>query len=131
MPVIREALLDTSVVIAYLRDQIEVEDHANAQTNWYVSPVTAGELLQGVILASRRQMNEQKVRKLLDTFGILAVTEDTAEHYAQIAADLESRGSLIPQNDMWIAACALEHNLPVATRDIHFQRVKGLQVLMW
>jgi tRNA(fMet)-specific endonuclease VapC len=76
-------------------------------------------------------MNEQKVRKLLDTFGILAVTEDYAENYAQIAADLESRGSLIPQNDMWIAACALEHNLPVATRDIHFQRVKGLQVLMW
>ncbi|MEO5958497.1 MAG: PIN domain-containing protein [Opitutaceae bacterium] len=40
-------------------------------------------------------------------------------------------GTPIPENDLWIAAVALEHGLPVATRDIHFARVPGLTVLDW
>jgi len=37
----------------------------------------------------------------------------------------------IPQNDIWIAAAAKEHDLPIATRDRHFSFVPGLRVLQW
>ncbi len=55
----------------------------------------------------------------------------TARAYAQIASDLEKKGLRIPENDMWIAAIALECDLPLAARDAHFGRIEGLQILEW
>jgi predicted nucleic acid-binding protein len=36
---------------------------------------------------------------------------------------------MIPVNDIWIAAIALETGLPVLARDEHFSRVRGLSVV--
>ena len=55
----------------------------------------------------------------------------TAEHYGRIRAQLAQAGTPIPENDIWIAALALEHQLPLSARDVHFDRVTGLQVLKW
>ena len=32
---------------------------------------------------------------------------------------------------IWIAALALQHGLPLLTRDAHFREVEGLNVLGW
>jgi predicted nucleic acid-binding protein len=40
-------------------------------------------------------------------------------------------GSRIPENDLWIAAMAQEHQLPLVTRDQHFSLVTGLKALFW
>jgi predicted nucleic acid-binding protein len=45
--------------------------------------------------------------------------------------ELAQAGTPIPENDVWIAAHAMEHGLPLATRDEHFHRVAGLIVLDW
>jgi tRNA(fMet)-specific endonuclease VapC len=55
----------------------------------------------------------------------------TAEIYANLAAELERKGTPIPENDIWIAAVSLELDMPLATRDAHFERVAGLAVLRW
>jgi len=53
----------------------------------------------------------------------------TAEHYAAIRADLISRGIVVGEADMQIAACALEHHCTVVTANIKdFERISGLQV---
>ena len=44
----------------------------------------------------------------------------TAQHYGQLKADLRTLGRPLPENDIWIAALALQHNLVVVTRDAHF-----------
>jgi predicted nucleic acid-binding protein len=44
---------------------------------------------------------------------------------------LARSGTPIPENDVWIAAVALEHGWPLATRDAHFARVPGLTVQDW
>ncbi|MEO1367025.1 MAG: PIN domain-containing protein [Acidobacteriota bacterium] len=44
---------------------------------------------------------------------------------------MRQRGRPIPENDMWIAASALQHNLALATRDSHFQTVEDLSVVRW
>lgn len=56
---------------------------------------------------------------------------DTAESYARAAGALEAKGQVIPENDLWIAAVALECDMPLATHDAHFDRVDGLTVLHW
>lgn len=49
----------------------------------------------------------------------------------RLRAQLAKAGTPIPENDIWIASLALEHQLPLAARDAHFDLVIGLQVLKW
>jgi tRNA(fMet)-specific endonuclease VapC len=62
---------------------------------------------------------------------VLLPDESTPELYGRISAQLAQAGTPIPQNDIWIAAIALQSDLPLATRDAHFSQVTGLQLLRW
>ncbi|MXZ01781.1 type II toxin-antitoxin system VapC family toxin [Candidatus Poribacteria bacterium] len=44
---------------------------------------------------------------------------------------LRRRGRPIPNNDIWIAAIALQHDLVLVTRDAHFDEVESLQTERW
>jgi predicted nucleic acid-binding protein len=50
----------------------------------------------------------------------------TATTYARLRIALKKLAKPIPENDLWIAAVAAEHGLPLATRDAHFSVVPGL-----
>jgi len=58
-------------------------------------------------------------------------TARTAAEYGRIKAALKATGTPLPENDVWIAAFAIERSLPLATRDAHFAHVPGLIVLDW
>lgn len=61
---------------------------------------------------------------------LLEVDEETALHYGRITRSLRREGRLPGSNDLWIAATALRHELPLVTRDgEHFGRVEGLEIL--
>jgi tRNA(fMet)-specific endonuclease VapC len=62
---------------------------------------------------------------------VLFPDQDTTEMYGQVKAELARLGTPIPDNDLWIAAVARQHNLPLATRDAHFTQVPGLKTLAW
>ena len=125
-------LLDTTIVVDHLRGKSPVLNaHINQTTTLYL-PVTAlGELLYG----AHRSVFEAKALKQIESFvqlcAVLGTDERTAHYYGQISSDLARLGKPIPQNDIWIAAIALEHSLPIATRDQHFSFVPGLTVLAW
>jgi tRNA(fMet)-specific endonuclease VapC len=71
------------------------------------------------------------VDDFLQMAALLHPDTATAESYARAAVALEAKGQVIPENDLWIAAVALECDMPLATRDAHFDRVDGLTVLHW
>ena len=56
---------------------------------------------------------------------------DTSVVIPYFGVHLAKAGTPIPDNDIWIAALAFEHHLPLAARDAHFDRISGLQVLKW
>ena len=55
----------------------------------------------------------------------------TAQIYGRIKADLRYNGQMIPDNDLWIAAVALQHGPTLMTRDNHFAAVSGLATVGW
>ena len=68
--------------------------------------------------------------KALFPYQFLAVTEETAWRYGEIYRDLAGKGQLIGTNDLWIAATALFHGVPLATGNVkEFARVSDLQVI--
>jgi tRNA(fMet)-specific endonuclease VapC len=51
--------------------------------------------------------------------------------YGELKAVLRDRGTPIPENDLWIAAIARQHDTPLVTRDVHFDAIPGLRVERW
>lgn len=124
-------LLDSSVVIPHLRGRLDLASQAPASEPLFLSLTALGELYKGVL----KSIHPDESRVVLDTFlqsvSVLHPDTTTALYYAKIAVALEQKGTPIPENDVWIAAMALECAMPLATRDAHFERVDGLQILKW
>lgn len=124
-------LLDTSVVIGYFRKDPNLHRKIEQISDVYLPLVVLGELLYGAYKSTRSQKMLEDVRAFSNGCILLLPDEATAGLYGQIKAELSIAGKAIPQNDIWIAAAAKEHDLPVATRDKHFSFVSGLTVLSW
>lgn len=61
----------------------------------------------------------------------MALDSTTARHYADIRSELRSAGRPIPENDIWIAALARQHHLPIVSRDEHFDGISGVRRIGW
>ena len=60
------------------------------------------------------------------TVEVLEPGRETAEQYAHLFVQLKRAGTPIPDNDLWIAALALEHGLTLIPRDRHFRNIPQL-----
>ncbi|HEY1339366.1 MAG TPA: PIN domain-containing protein, partial [Bryobacteraceae bacterium] len=60
------------------------------------------------------------------TVDVLMPDRTTVEQYARLFVQLKRAGTPVPDNDLWIAALALEHDLVLITREPHFQRIPQL-----
>jgi len=123
-------LLDTTAVIALFAGEAAVCDRI-AETTVNVPSTVLGELYYGALKSGRAASNLARIEEFAATVGILACDAVTARHYGQIKERLRSKGRPIPENDIWIAAVAVQHGLPLATRDEHFQEVEGILVESW
>lgn len=124
-------LVDTNVVIAYFRGDKVVHPHFAGVTPVYLPWVVLGELHFGAQRAQRRLEQLAYIHDLLKYAVVLFADQDTTEVYGQVKAELARLGKPIPDNDLWIAAVARQHDLPLATRDAHFEQVPGLKTVAW
>jgi tRNA(fMet)-specific endonuclease VapC len=95
-------------------------------------PVTVlGEYRYGLLGSKKKARLEHWLDDLLNDVRGLEVSARTSSVYALVRQQLRTAGTPIPENDVWIAAIAIEHGLPLATRDKHFTVVKGLELVGW
>ncbi len=132
-PVIgKNVLVDTTVVVNHFRATNQnLKTHLADGGTIFIPLTVLGELQAGACRMVRREKALQQIEAFLVTSTLLLPDEATAKNYGEIYAELALAGTPIPQNDMWIAALAKEHGLPVATRDAHFRQIKDLTVLDW
>lgn len=123
-------LLDTSVVIRHLR-QASLTEQLAAYEELYLPQQALGELYHGAYKSDRPEKHLAQIEQFLLAADVLTPDKDTSKHYGRIAAQLARAGTPIPQNDIWMAALAVQCGLPLATADDHFRRVDGLNVLFW
>lgn len=121
-------LIDTNVYVAFMTGRAEVVETLSLAAQIVVCPTVAGELLAGFKFGTREKANRRKWEQFLDNPRVveLGIDADTAEFYAEVYRALRAKGTPIPTNDLWIAACALQNGLPLATLDAHFRAVDGL-----
>jgi tRNA(fMet)-specific endonuclease VapC len=97
-----------------------------------ISVIAYGELIYGAMKSSQREIGLQRLREISKALPALPLPENAAETYGFVRADLESRGEMIGNNDLWIAAHALASGLTLVTNnEKEFRRVRGLKVQNW
>ena len=87
--------------------------------------VVLGELRYGFQGASKAVENETKLAQFLrhPAVRVVSVGESASRCYAHLKHFLRMQGCPIPENDIWIAALALEHAVPLLTSDAHFDHL--------
>lgn len=125
-------LLDTSVIVGYLRDKPgkrELIKKLFSEGDLTVSIITYGELEYGARKAKNYRVEKKKVNLCLEDLGIeiLPLAETTMQIYAKIKRELELRGSGLDDFDLLIGATALENDIALATDNSkHFSRIPGI-----
>ena len=126
-----DVVLDTSVVVAHLHNDKTVTQRLRDAGVLYLSATAAGELWFGVGRAADPVNAAAKLTDFLSIVTLLPVDAEIAQSYGEIKCKLAKDGRPIPENDIWIAACAVQNALPLAARDPHFTRIEGLELLDW
>jgi tRNA(fMet)-specific endonuclease VapC len=97
-----------------------------------MSVVTKAELLYGVEVSPRRAHDAEALAAFLPYVEAVDLSDDAAQHYAEIRADLKKRGVLIGGNDLFIAAHARALDLTLVTNNTaEFERVNDLKLENW
>jgi tRNA(fMet)-specific endonuclease VapC len=121
-----KCLLDTNIVIAlFSRDEAVMTELAKSR-EIFIPSVVLGELYYGAQKSAHKKENTAVIDKFASANTTLACDVDTARQYGKIKESLLAKGRPIPDNDIWIAAIAFQHHLPLGTRDLHFDETKAL-----
>jgi len=120
--------IDTNRLTDLLRGDSGLAERLGMCDEVWVPLMVMGELKAGFLGGTQRHRNEALLQRFLAkaTVSVLLPSRETAEHYARIFVQLKRAGTPVPDNDLWIAALALEHDLTLITRDRHFERVVQL-----
>lgn len=124
-------ILDTNALSAFVDGDAGVGTRLARVPQAAIPVIVLGEFRHGISGSRHRRQYEQWLTDHIPAFDVLQVTELTTHAYARVRAALKKAGRPIPANDAWIAALALQHNLPVLTRDEHFDAVDGLRRETW
>lgn len=129
----KSLLIDTNVLISLFRGDENIAAEIGAYDRVPVPTVVIGEFKAGINAAVKAGKAQQRqLDEFLDSaaVSVIPVSEDVSDAYARIFRVLKANGTPIPQNDMWIAACAVETGATLYTKDAHFSLIPLLKVIV-
>lgn len=125
----KRGLLDTSVLIA--AESGRALELARMPAESRVCVITVGELEAGVLAAPDTSRRQRRLATLhtATTLQPLTITVEVASSWAGLRAHLHHAKRSVPANDLWIAAVAIAHRMPVVTQDDDFDVLAELGLL--
>jgi predicted nucleic acid-binding protein len=119
-------LLDTSVLIAIESGRPLRTEAMPGMTA--ISVVTRAELRVGIFAAEDIETRDRRLMtfELANRIVALPVDEAVSRAWAQMRAYVRASGKKVRISDMWIAATAAAHEIPVVTQDADFDVLNGV-----
>ena len=97
----------------------------------YLAVIVLGEYRFGIKATRDRVAREEWLERMETALPVPDADGMTARHYGDVREEWRKARTPIPENDVWIAALARQHQLPVLSRDAHFDSVPGLVRVSW
>ena len=128
-------LLETNICI-YIRrkkpEQVLRRFTSLRQGQAVLSVITFGELIYAAEKSLHRPEALKQLQELAELLPVMALPEGAAETYGWMRAELERKGTMIGNNDLWISAHAKAAGLTLVTNnEREFRRVGGLKIQNW
>ncbi|MBM4045690.1 MAG: type II toxin-antitoxin system VapC family toxin [Planctomycetes bacterium] len=124
-------ILDTNALSAMAEGDLAVEALLAGEAIHHLPTIVLGEYRFGLLSSRLRDQLAQWLDGMERSCLVLVVDATTARFYAEVREELRRKATPIPENDLWIAALARQHQLRLVSRDQHFDAVTGLQRLSW
>jgi len=97
-----------------------------------MSVINYGELYYGNEKSDHSKKAHAVLESLIGVIPVLPMPQEAAKHYGHIRAYLQSKGKIIGNNDLWIAAHCLTLGVTLVTNNVReFQRVPKLRIENW
>ncbi len=124
-------LLDTNIIIGIFQGDTVIKKYLNSAGEIFIPCIVLGELYYGALKSGRYQKNIGIINDFSFRFPVLPCDSITAQFYGETKNELMNKGEPLPENDVWIAALATQHELILASRDKHFSYISKLNVQSW
>ena len=124
-------ILDTNALSALAAKDPDLHQKLAPSTRVAVTLISLGEYQFGLLRSTYRHELEAWLEALLKRVDLLQPNIQTLRHYAAIRQELKSVGTPIPANDVWIAALVRQYNMPIVSKDRHFDLVEGVERIDW
>ena len=124
-------ILDTNAVSAILAGDEDIAPVLDGAVRHHLPAIVVGEYRYGLKRSRKMRVLEALLEQLERESIVLVVDGGTAKHYADVRDALRRRGRPIPENDVWIAALAVQHRQPIVSQDAHFDAVEGVKRISW
>jgi len=124
-------ILDTNALSDIFKKNDTIKAHLKNANQLYVPVIVLGEYQFGIKASTKAKELNTLLSDFMNTVQELIIGSKTASHYADIRWELKQNGTPIPENDIWIAALGREFNIPILSRDSHFDYIKGITRLTW
>lgn len=124
-------ILDTNAVSAWCDDDAALLAVLPTDRPLFIPAIVLGEYRFGIKVTRDRKIREAWLEDVESAVTVLDVNSETGRHYADVREELRKARKPIPENDLWIAALARQHGLPLITRDGHFDNVADLRRVGW
>ena len=124
-------ILDTNALSAFADGAPAVGECLRGEGRAAIPVIVLGEFRYGIAGSRHRAAYEAWLDENVTLFEVLSITEATTVAYASVRMSLKKLGRPIPANDAWIASLAIQHRLPILSRDADFDAVPGLRRVTW
>ena len=123
-------MLDTNICI-YIAKQRPPQVRARFERlrpgQLVMSAITHGELSYGARKSNQSSKALAQLEELIQDVPVTDLDSSAGQAYGEIRARLEQQGCPIGNNDLWIAACAVRHSIPLVSHNrSHFAGIPDL-----
>ena len=122
---------DTNARTAFFNQDVQFLSFISEADTPVIPLIVVAEYRFGLEGSNRKADILPRFEAFLSSVSTLGCDMETTRHYARIAHHLKTVGRRISQNDLWIAALAAQHDLPVASRDQDFDNLEGVERQTW
>ena len=124
-------LLDTNIIIGLFAGEVSIISYLEQSDEIFIPSIALGELHYGAHKSKQVQKNLKRIEEFVADVTVIDCDTGTARQYGVVKNQLRMTGRPRPENDIWIAALALQYCLVLVTRDAHFENVEGLHTVGW